>query len=297
MSLALVLLPVFLLAEPSPAIAVRVTPQQPSQGGLVVIELLHAAPGAQADGTFNGVPVRFFSDARGRTRALTAVALKQPAGTVPLQLTIKSPGAPPINLKQSIPITAGTFATQKITVNPKYVSPPKEMALRIKRENALLAKIYRAPPTERQWRGDFSLPSDAPVGSAFGLRRMFNGVFKSRHLGLDISGDLGDPVRAINDGTVVMAMELYYSGGTVIIDHGLRLYSLYLHLSAFDVAVGQKVVKGQVIARVGASGRVTGPHLHVSTRIEQVLFDPNTLLHFNFDEELPREAHPDSAAP
>ncbi len=299
---ALLLIPVLLLAESAPQVEVHITPPQPSQGELVVIELLHGAPGTQAYGSFNGMPLRFFADGHGRMRALAAVALQQPAGEVPLLVTIKSPGADPIDLKQSVPVRAGTFGTEKISVDTKYISPPKEVTVRIKRESALLDKIYQSAPTERQWRGDFSPPSDAPVGSAFGLRRMFNGIQNSRHWGVDISANLGDPVAAVNDGTVVMAMDLYYSGGTVIVDHGLKLYSLYFHLSKFEVAVGQKVSKGQLIARVGASGRATGPHLHLSTRLDKILFDPETLLHFNFEEKgrpAPGKpaARPESASP
>jgi murein DD-endopeptidase MepM/ murein hydrolase activator NlpD len=282
---ALLFFPVLLLAEPAGGVEVRVMPEQPSQGELVVIELSQVATGTQARGTFNDAPLLFFTDDHGRMRALAAVGLQQAPGNLPLLLTVTSPGSAPIEVQQSVVVREGSFGSQQVTVDPKYIKPPKKVAARIKREDALLGKIYRSEPTERQWRADFVRPSDARVRSGFGLRRMFNGVMKSRHLGLDIDVDLGEPVRAINDGTVVMAMNLYYTGGTVIIDHGLKLYSLYFHLSKFEVAVGQKVAQGHVIARGGATGRATGPHLHLATRVGQILFDPETLLRFNFGEQ------------
>ena len=106
----------------------------------------------------------------------------------------------------------------------------------------------------------------------------------STNLGLDIDGRSGSPVRAIGAGRVVMVVERYYSGGTVVIDHGLRLFSLYYHLSAMGVRPGQGVERGQRIGKVGRSGRVTGPHLHLSTKVEGEHCDPLSLFGFDFDE-------------
>jgi murein DD-endopeptidase MepM/ murein hydrolase activator NlpD len=100
---------------------------------------------------------------------------------------------------------------------------------------------------------------------------------------VDIDGKTGDPVVAIGAGRVVMVSDRYYAGGTVVIDHGLRLYSLYFHLSEFLVEVGDNVEKGQLIGKVGRSGRVTGPHLHLGTRVEGLSFDPLSLLKFDFE--------------
>ena len=123
----------------------------------------------------------------------------------------------------------------------------------------------------------------ALASSRFGLRRTFNGKLQSRHLGLDIDGSLGRPVRAIGAGRVVLVAQRYYSGLTVVIDHGLRLFSMYYHLSAAEVEPGQRVSKGQRIGRVGRSGRVTGPHLHLSFKVEGENIDPLSLFGFDFD--------------
>jgi murein DD-endopeptidase MepM/ murein hydrolase activator NlpD len=147
-----------------------------------------------------------------------------------------------------------------------------------------MKSIWRALPSKRKWRGSFVWPRKDEICSTFGARRMFNDKLKSRHFGVDIDGKTGDPVLAIGAGRVVMVSDRYYAGGTVVIDHGLRLFSLYFHLSEFQVEVGDMVEKGQLIGKVGRSGRVTGPHLHLGIRVEGLSFDPLSLLEFDFDE-------------
>ena len=146
-----------------------------------------------------------------------------------------------------------------------------------------MRSIWRALPSKRKWRGSFVWPRKDEICSTFGAKRMFNKKLASRHFGVDIDGKDGDPVRAIGTGRVVMVSDRYYAGGTVVIDHGLRLYSLYFHLSEFLVKTGDTVEKGQLIGKVGRSGRVTGPHLHLGTRVEGLSFDPLSLLEFDFD--------------
>jgi murein DD-endopeptidase MepM/ murein hydrolase activator NlpD len=127
---------------------------------------------------------------------------------------------------------------------------------------------------------------------------MFNGQLRSRHWGLDIDGRLGDPILAMGDGTVVMVAERYYSGGTLVIDHGLRLFSLYFHLSEFAVKPGERVARGQLIGRVGSTGRSTGPHLHLTTKLEDRSFDPTALLEMDLrEDDDPAVADEDRPAP
>src|SRR5262249_28752592 len=124
----------------------------------------------------------------------------------------------------------------------------------------------------------FVRPVDAPANSAFGSRSVFNGQPRSPHPGADFLSPAGTPVKAANAGRIVLADDLYYTGGTVIIDHGLGVFSLFAHLSAIDVHDGDMVVAGQVLGNVGATGRVTGPHLHWSVRINGARVDPLSLL-------------------
>jgi murein DD-endopeptidase MepM/ murein hydrolase activator NlpD len=115
----------------------------------------------------------------------------------------------------------------------------------------------------------------------FGVSRVFNGVVRSRHLGVDFAGARGAPVRAANRGVVALVADLYLSGTTLLIDHGAGLVTGYLHLSRALVAPGDTVARGQLIGRVGASGRVTGPHLHWLAAYGHITFDPLDLLRLN----------------
>ncbi|MDR2695609.1 MAG: M23 family metallopeptidase [Deltaproteobacteria bacterium] len=121
-------------------------------------------------------------------------------------------------------------------------------------------------------------PVPGEISSAFGLRRIFNGQPRSQHKGLDLRGAAGTPVLAMADGTVALAEELYFSGNVVYLDHGLGLFSMYAHLSAIDVRPGQQVSAGQALGKVGSTGRVTGPHLHLGCYALGMAVDPTPLM-------------------
>ncbi len=134
--------------------------------------------------------------------------------------------------------------------------------------------------------GPFVLPRRDVVTSVFGQRRLFNHQLRSRHTGYDIDGRPGDPIYAANSGRVVLARNFFFNGNAVYIDHGLGLYTAYMHLSSFAVSEGEWVERGDLIGRVGATGRVTGPHLHWGLYLQGTALDPSSLL----DEEFAQAA-------
>ncbi len=277
---------VALLAAPAPFVLdISVTPPRPRQGQLVLIEVAGVCPGDRVEGTFDERKLRFYVDLAGRVRTLAAVPLNRKPGEVSLLVRVTHPGEDPVIRGQAVGIGAGKFEKQELRVAPRFVKPPPEVAGRIGTERRAMKRLWKQAPTPRNWRGSFVWPRKDRICSAFGLRRVFNGKLRGRHWGLDIDGKVGQPVRAIGAGRVVMVADRYYSGGTVVIDHGLRLFSLYFHLSVFDVKKGQVVEKGQLVGQVGKSGRVTGPHLHLSTKLEGVTFDPVTLLDADLSEK------------
>jgi hypothetical protein len=280
------LLPLFLLAADQPArlLSVKVFPPRPAQGKFLLVQVEGAEPGDRVSGEFAGRKLRFFIDGKGRVRALCAVSWKQKPGDASLVVTVQPPRGDPIIQGVAVPVSGFQFEEQELKVSRKYVRPPQEVRARIRRERASMKSIWRAQPTKRKWRGSFVWPRKDEICSTFGAKRMFNQKLKSRHFGVDIDGKTGDPVVAMGAGRVVMVEDRYYAGGTVVIDHGLRFYSLYFHLSEFLVEVGDMVDKGQLIGKVGRSGRVTGPHLHLGTRIEGLSFDPLSLLEFDLEE-------------
>jgi murein DD-endopeptidase MepM/ murein hydrolase activator NlpD len=137
---------------------------------------------------------------------------------------------------------------------------------------------------EREWSGMFAAPVNAPSSDIFGTRRVFNGVTKSVHQGLDYRVASGTPVMAINSGTVLLARFLYFEGNCVVIDHGQGLLSLYLHLSELKVKEGEHVDRGEEVGLSGATGRATGPHLHLAVRWQGVYVNPAVLLRLPLPE-------------
>ena len=169
------------------------------------------------------------------------------------------------------------YPTQELRVAPKYVEPDPETLRRIGRERARVNEIkalYSPVPPGLQ----FIAPADGPLSSRFGLRRVFNGQPRSPHLGLDIAVPLGTPVRAPAAGTVVDVGDYYFWGRFVALDHGSGLVTLYAHLSRVDVAVGQTLAQGETLAAVGATGRVTGAHLHWGVILNGNSIDPELFL-------------------
>ncbi len=170
------------------------------------------------------------------------------------------------------------FPVRVLKVDPALVNPPPEMGERIAGEAAALDELWRQSSAERLWHGPFMPPVPSTVTSHFGTRSIFNGQARSPHSGADFPSLTGTPVAAPNAGRVVLAKDLYFSGKTVILDHGLGLFSLLAHLSVIGVHEGDSVAAGQAIGEVGATGRVTGPHLHWAVRAGGARVDPLAVL-------------------
>jgi murein DD-endopeptidase MepM/ murein hydrolase activator NlpD len=170
------------------------------------------------------------------------------------------------------------FATRTLTVDERYVSPPREALARIRMESEKVRAVFDAVSPERYWTEPFALPVPGRPISEFGKRSVYNGHPRSPHAGTDFAGATGTPIRAPNAGKVVLAANLYYSGNTIILDHGRGLYSYFGHMSAFSAHEGDTVAAGDVVGKVGATGLVTGPHLHWSVRLAGTRVDPLSLV-------------------
>ena len=169
----------------------------------------------------------------------------------------------------SLTIRAGKFATEHLKVENQFVQPNPEQQKRAEEDQKKMHAIYDSLTPEVLWTGKFRLPlKDVTTGGNFGRRRVLNGQPRSPHTGVDFPAMAGTPVYASQSGRVVLAEELYYSGNTVVIDHGYGIYTMYAHLSAIDTHAGDSVAAGAEIGKVGATGRVTGPHLHWGLTIQ-----------------------------
>jgi murein DD-endopeptidase MepM/ murein hydrolase activator NlpD len=248
-------------------------------GEVVVLKVESPAPQSQVEAVVFGKTFPFFADNTGRTwTGLVGIDLEAAAGAyaVKIQLTDRLGNTQVCD--HPLKIAGKVFPTRSLTVDEKFVTPPKEILGRIEDEGKRVAAIFAAVEEQRYWRGTFLAPVPGPSISSFGKRNIMNGKPRSPHSGVDFDADEGTSIRAPNAGRVVLVGDLYYSGNTVIIDHGQGLYSYFAHLSRFSAKEGDRVARGDIIGRVGATGRVTGPHLHWSVRLVGARVDPLSLI-------------------
>ena len=178
---------------------------------------------------------------------------------------------------RSLRVLPKAFPIRRLSVPAGFVNPPPDALERIATELKTTESIFYTT-TPRKWLGAFLLPVDGTPVSNFGTRSYFNGRRRSPHAGVDFVGQPGTPIRAANHGTVSLAEPLYFTGNTVIVDYGGGLFSLFAHLSEIKVKNGDTVSPETVVGLVGATGRVTGPHLHWSVRLQGARVDPLSLV-------------------
>ncbi|MFT7003105.1 MAG: murein DD-endopeptidase MepM/ murein hydrolase activator NlpD [Sulfurimonas sp.] len=176
-------------------------------------------------------------------------------------------------------IKDGKYEKEEIHVQKSKVNPKsKEVKERIAKEYAEAMSIYRTSTPKSQITSVFEAPMQSKITSSFGKARVYNDTLNGYHSGTDYRAKIGTPIRASNDGVVVLVKKRFYSGGTVIINHGQGIYTCYYHMSKFSVKKGQKIKKAELIGLSGVSGRVTGPHLHFSARVGGEQVDPLQLM-------------------
>jgi murein DD-endopeptidase MepM/ murein hydrolase activator NlpD len=253
---------------------VRVDPPAVPVGGLAVVR----SDARRATGRFEGAPLRFFP-VPGGSAALIGVDLEHRSG----RFSIEVRGDDGRRTRLELLVLEREFPEERLTVPEGYVEPDARSLRRIARDQRLLAALWRRSADRRYWWGEFTAPSEGAAGSPFGLRRVFNGEPRSPHAGIDFRAPQGTVVRAANRGRVVLAEELFFTGNTVVLDHGLGLFTLYVHLSELEARRGALVDKGEEIGKVGMTGRATGPHLHFAARIGEARIDPEGLLGQTFD--------------
>jgi murein DD-endopeptidase MepM/ murein hydrolase activator NlpD len=277
----LALLCLFALAQRPSEITWR--PRVPLEGSLVILVVRSPDDSLAAmQGTLAGEALHFERTAGRRGgeefHALGAVPF---GGTdsVPAQIVEDRSGGVTDTVTVSLAVRRRRVPGELLRVAPEFAEPPDSLAARIQTERKLLDDVrQRAHDTPRMWRMSFERPRPGPITSVFGVPRVLNGTVRSRHYGVDFAGQMGASVRAANRGVVALVADLYYSGTTVIIDHGAGLLTGYFHLSRVLVAQGDTIERGQPLGRVGASGRVTRPHLHWFGAYGRVTVDPLDLL-------------------
>jgi murein DD-endopeptidase MepM/ murein hydrolase activator NlpD len=258
-------------------VELRVSAASPAQGTLLIAEVRSAKTLADIAGKFTDRDISFWQAAGANIpkgtnvwRALLGVDLEQAAGDYNLNVTGKSADGSALACEAPIAVRVGKFPTERLKVAPNFVEPNPEQAAKAAEDQKKLRALYATATPEKLWTGPFRIPLDGvKTGGNFGKRRVLNGKSNSPHSGVDLPSPTGTPVHAAQSGRVVLAEELYFAGNTVIIDHGFGIYTLYGHFSEIHAKVGDEVKVGDVIGKVGATGRVTGPHLHWGLEVDR----------------------------
>jgi murein DD-endopeptidase MepM/ murein hydrolase activator NlpD len=270
-------------------VELKLSAPQASQGSLILAVVRSQKSLREVTGKWNERDVYFWEGgstaAAHRSthnyvnEALLGVDLEKAPGDYEFSVSATMGNGERVGCTATLAVRAGKFATESLTVQKQFVEPNEQQAQRAVAEQEKLRQIFDHITPEKLWGGPFRLPLNGGVrGTNFGKRRILNGQPRSPHTGADFPAPTGTPIHATQSGRVVLAEELYFSGNTVIIDHGLGIYSLYGHLSATDVAVGDSVKAGAVIGKVGATGRVTGPHLHWGVTVNKARVNPIQLV-------------------
>jgi murein DD-endopeptidase MepM/ murein hydrolase activator NlpD len=248
-----------------------------SQGSLLLVRLKSAKPLAEVKGEWSERSVPFWQETGtlSEERGLLGVDLEKAPGKYELKVTGQTTTGETIVCSAPVDVEEGRFATEKLRVGKEFVEPNPEQIKRANEERQKLRDIFDRVTPERLWNGKFRVPLDGvTTGGNFGKRRILNGQPGSPHGGVDFPAATGTPVHAAQSGRVALAEKLFFSGNTVVIDHGLGIYTFYGHLSEIAVSVGEALESGQVLGKVGATGRVTGSHLHWGLTVERARVNP-----------------------
>src|SRR5260370_12435994 len=265
----------------TPGTTVRVSTPESSQGSLLLIELESAKAVGEGQGDWEGRSVQLWREvaSEAQRKGLVGVDLEKAPGEYELKITGQMAGGGKISCMARVTVRKGRFATEKLQVGKQFVEPSPEQIRRADEERQKLRDIFDRVTPERLWDGKFRIPLDGvTTGSNFARRRILNGNPGSPHAGVDFPAATGTAGRATQRGRVALAEELFFAGNTVVLDHGLGIYSFYGHLSEIGVKAGDALETGAVLGKVGATGRVTGPHLHWGLTVERARVNPLLLV-------------------
>ena len=253
--------------------AAELPPQSAHPGGIALVDI-GPVSNSPPRATFRSLPV-LVTESVGRHVAIVGLRLSLEPGKYEIQ--VQTPGRE--EEIRSFEVNERDYPEQRITIkNRAMVSPNADQLVRIRREQVSMKAAYRRFEPRPTTTLRMSLPVSAPLSSAFGLRRFFNGEPRRPHGGLDLASPRGTPIKAPAAGRVVIADNYYFNGNTVFLDHGSGLITMYCHLDRIDVVIGDEIEERDVLGVVGSTGRATGPHLHWTVSLNDARVDPMLLV-------------------
>jgi len=284
-------MPLTLQAQRHPALpkaagrwSIQFTPSKLVNGVPIFLQVTPITPLQSMTGTWLGHELTFDHSGGKNWFVLAGVSLETKPGRYALKVEAVTAAGKHVHFEQELTVGREKYPAIELKVSKQYTEPNPEQQSEIKQAQDIKHEAFNKITPEREWSGMFAAPVNAASSDIFGTRRVFNGVTKSVHQGLDYRVGPGTPVMAINSGTVLLARFLYFEGNCVVIDHGQGLLSLYLHLSELKVKEGEHVDRGEEVGLSGATGRATGPHLHLAVRWQGVYVNPAVLLRLPLPE-------------
>jgi len=258
---------------------VEVLPRVVKQGDVCMIRASGPASLKSIHGEFQGNKFPMAAGGRNGTyESLLGIDLNTRPATYEIKIIATDNGSRVTSSRLLLKVRKAKFKTQKLSLPPSMVDLDPETLERANREEKRLEALFQVFRDERFWSGPFLRPVPGELSTVFGLRRIINGQPRSPHTGIDLRAEEGTPVLACNSGVVVLVDQLFFSGKSVILDHGWGTYSMYFHLSEALAREGDRVSTGAMLGRVGSTGRSTGPHLHWGIRINGARVNPVSLL-------------------
>jgi murein DD-endopeptidase MepM/ murein hydrolase activator NlpD len=264
--------------------SIHIAPLAVVNGMPVLLEVTPPQPVKSMTASWLGHDLAFDRGGGKSWFALAGVSLETKPGIYPVKIEALSAAGKPLHFEPNLHVRRGKYPTVELKVSKQFTEPSPEQQEQIKKDQEIKRDAFARVSPGREWSGTFAPPVTAETSDQFGTRRVFNGVTKSVHQGLDYRVGPGTPVVAVNRGTVLLARPLYFEGNCVVIDHGQGLLSLYLHLSELKVKEGDRLERGTELGRSGASGRATGPHLHLAVRWQGIYLNPDVLLKLKIPE-------------
>jgi hypothetical protein len=273
LSVALIMMP--LNARSLSGSDISLSSEEMARGDVILITI-RAGEGETPKATWMGKEIAFvFNRSKSVWQGFLATDLNQKPGTCEAIVRMVSSG---FESHINIQVTDKDYGVRRLTLPKDKVDLNAESLKRVKKEAAVVSALWRAPEPAPEWKGIFLMPVDGEVVGIFGKRSIINNMERSPHTGVDLSGNTGDPVKAVNNGKVALIADHFFTGNTVFLNHGGGIITMYCHLNKILVKDGDKIKKGQTIGLVGSTGRATGPHLHWGMRVNGARVNPLTLI-------------------
>jgi len=280
----LFLFSLFFLLTATPALAnnplrPEILPKAAKQGEVCLVRVAGLKNVKYLEGEFQRVKISMNLDSAGKAyEGLLAVDMDTKPARYQVKVRGTDQGGKSLAGASTLEVKKVSFKTQTLSLPSSMVDLDPKTLERVNGETKRVEAIFQRARKDRLWKGRFLRPVQGEISTPFGLRRVINRQNKSPHSGVDLRAGEGTPVLASNAGFVVMVDDFFFSGKSVVLDHGQGIFSMYFHLSEILAREGEKISKGDVLGQVGSTGRSTGPHLHWGIRIHGSKVDPFSLL-------------------